>query len=318
MAIIGLDVNYARFLLQSNDIVAIPTETVYGLAANACNEHAVYKIFSAKKRPSFDPLIVHAHSIEQIKSIVTIIPDQLYELAKVFWPGPLTILLPKKRIIPDIVTSGLSQVAVRIPNHPLILDLLRSLDFPLAAPSANPFGYISPTTPQHVEDQLGTIISYILDGGPCQVGLESTIVSIDNDELIIHRPGAILTDDLKKVSKCKIKSSTNIGSNIQTPGAMKSHYAPKNKLILGNVDELILKFDPKRIAILSFDKHYESISKEKQYILSAQASLEEAARNLFSALRYLDSLNVECIIATLVPDIGIGVAINDRLQRAAS
>lgn len=319
MADIGKDLNYAKSLLVSGDLVAIPTETVYGLSANAYNATAVYKIFTVKNRPSFDPLIVHTHSIEQIKDIVTIIPDTLYTLVESFWPGPLTILLPKQKIIPDIVNSGLNYVAIRIPNHPLTLELLRSLPFPLAAPSANPFGYISPTIPQHVQDQLGAKIDYILDGGPCKVGLESTIVSIENDEIIIHRLGAILKEDLQRVTKYRIKIFTEKNDIIKTPGTMKSHYAPKCRLILGdNIEDLALKYSNSRIAVLSFSKNYDFLKKKNQCILSTSGSLEEAARNLFSALRYLDSLDVDYIIASRVPNIGIGLAINDRLQRAAS
>jgi L-threonylcarbamoyladenylate synthase len=317
MAAIGKDINFAKSLLISGELVAIPTETVYGLAASAYDESAVHKIFIVKNRPSFDPLIVHVHSIDQLKNIVTIIPECLYKLAENFWPGPLTILFPKQKVIPDIVTSGLSYVAIRIPNHPLVLELLSSLPFPLAAPSANPFGYISPTTSQHVQDQLGSKVNYILDGGPCRVGLESTIVSMQNNELIIHRPGAILAEDLHKVANCKLKIFT-ADDNIQAPGTMKSHYAPSSKLILGNIEELIKKYSNNRIAVLSFSKTYDVISKNSQCILSASGSLEEAARNLFSALRYLDSLDVEYIISSFVPNIGIGLAINDRLQRAAS
>ncbi|MFT6149838.1 MAG: L-threonylcarbamoyladenylate synthase, partial [Saprospiraceae bacterium] len=177
MATIGQDIKEAAELLKNGKVVAIPTETVYGLAANALNDAAVKLIFTTKERPMTNPLIIHLPSLEAVQIYVTELPLLAKKLAAVFCPGPLTMVLPKKPIVPDTVTANLPNVAVRIPNHPLTLELLRMLDFPLAAPSANPFGYISPTTAQHVENQLGKKIPYILDGGLCQKGLESTIVS---------------------------------------------------------------------------------------------------------------------------------------------
>lgn len=317
MSIIGTDIAHAKNLLEKGELVSIPTETVYGLAANAFDENAVLKIFKAKNRPSFDPLIVHAASIEQIESFVIDIPELFYELAESFWPGPLTVLLPKKNIIPDLVTSGLSHVAVRIPNHPIALELLSSLSFPLAAPSANPFGYVSPTTARHVEDQLENKISYILDGGSCKVGLESTIISIDNNGVCIHRPGGVSIENLEsKIGKTLKFADPN--SKIQVPGTMQSHYSPRKKIILGEIDKLLESFSDRKIGILSFDKKYNCVDSKKQVILSDVGSLDEAARNLFSGLRYLDSLDIDLIISEYVPNVGIGLAVNDRLRRAAA
>jgi L-threonylcarbamoyladenylate synthase len=179
---IGKDLARAIALLQAEEVVAIPTETVYGLAGNAFSPKAVSTIFAVKNRPSFDPLIVHTNEFGRAAAFTAEIPELAYELAARFMPGPLTILLPKAAVIPDIVTAGLPAVAVRVPRHPLAQELLRRLDFPLAAPSANPFGYISPTAAEHVEQQLGGLIPYILDGGPCQVGLESTIIGFENGQ----------------------------------------------------------------------------------------------------------------------------------------
>ncbi|MDQ3289765.1 MAG: L-threonylcarbamoyladenylate synthase, partial [Bacteroidota bacterium] len=176
MAIIGTDTEQAANLLRAGQLVSIPTETVYGLAANAYLEEAVVSIFEAKQRPAFDPLIVHTHSIQEFDKIAVNIPKRAYQLAEAFMPGPVTLILPRNPKIPLLVTSGNESVGVRIPNHPLTLNLLRKLEFPLAAPSANPFGYVSPTTAQHVNQQLGEKIPYILDGGTCSVGIESTII----------------------------------------------------------------------------------------------------------------------------------------------
>ncbi|MES2733756.1 MAG: L-threonylcarbamoyladenylate synthase, partial [Bacteroidota bacterium] len=184
---IGTNISHAIDLLQQGEVVAIPTETVYGLAGNALNTKAVARIFSVKNRPTFDPLIIHTNSLEKVLQFVDEMPAQAKTLAQACWPGPLTLLLPRKDSIPDLVTSGLDTVAVRIPNHSLTLSLLEALEFPLAAPSANPFGYISPTTAEHVYNQLGKKIPYILDGGPCLVGIESTIVGFEDGEPTIYR-----------------------------------------------------------------------------------------------------------------------------------
>ncbi|WP_405512000.1 L-threonylcarbamoyladenylate synthase [Spirosoma sp. KNUC1025] len=192
MAQIGTDRQIAKQLLEAGNVVSIPTETVYGLAANALNPDAVLTIFRVKNRPTFDPLIVHTDSLEKLDRFVSTIPESARDLASTYWPGPLTLLLPKKAIIPDLVTAGLPTVGIRIPNHPLTLALLNSLDFPLAAPSANPFGYISPTTAQHVADQLGLQVPYILDGGPATIGIESTIVGFDGNKPTVFRLGVLL------------------------------------------------------------------------------------------------------------------------------
>lgn len=315
MSLIGENITSAKNLLKDGQIVAIPTETVYGLAGNALDVTAVSQIFSIKKRPNFDPLIVHTHSIEALREFVTEIPEQALTLANAFWPGPLTLLLPKKNTVPDLVTSGLNRVAVRIPNHPLTLKLLRSLDFPLAAPSANPFGYISPTTAQHVADQLGNEIDYILDGGPCTVGVESTIIGWENGIATVMRVGGLSIEAIEKViGPVHIQSVSS--SNPAAPGMLKSHYAPSIPMREGNITKLLSEYASKKIAVLSFQTAYTSVY--KNYILSVNGDTTEAAQNLFAAMRELDTCGAEIILTEFVPTIGLGRAINDRLKRACA
>lgn len=315
MATIGNDISQAKKLLLEGELVAIPTETVYGLAANALNPDAVTKIFVVKERPSFDPLIVHVASIEQTQKLVTAIPQKAIQLAEHFWPGPLTLVLPKQSIIPDIVTSGLSTVGIRCPDHDLTRQLLSELPFPLAAPSANPFGYISPTTAEHVNSQLGNKIKYILDGGPCRVGLESTIVGFENDQTMIYRRGGISEEEIENV--IGEVSYKLISSNPVAPGQLDSHYAPNKKFYLGDINQLKKKFIGTEVGVLRFMGNSDS-SDGYQLTLSQSGNLEEAARNLFAALRQFDQMEIEVILAETVPDLGIGKAINDRLRRAAT
>lgn len=314
MGEIGTDIALAADFLRQNKCVAIPTETVYGLAANALQDAAVAKIFAIKKRPAFDPLIVHIADISQIHELVTSVPPQAMELAKRFWPGPLTLLLPKKEIVPDITTSGLSSVGVRIPAHPMTLQLLQQLPFPLAAPSANPFGYISPTSAQHVAAQLGDEIDYLLDGGDCAVGLESTIIDFTGFEPIVRRWGGITAEMLQPIMG-DIAADDLSTSHPQAPGMLLSHYAPRKPLIVGKREDLMLRMNPNESATLSFTLPWPS---QKNVILSEAGDLQEAAKNLFRFMRELDKLNnIVCIYAEWVPEIGIGVAINDKLRRAS-
>jgi L-threonylcarbamoyladenylate synthase len=317
MAEIGTDIEKAKALLMQGELVAIPTETVYGLAGNALNEKALLKIFTTKKRPHFDPLIVHVHSLEQANEYVDGLNASSIKLAIKFWPGPLTLLLPKKKDIPDLVTSGLDLVGIRYPNNSLTLELLKQLTFPLAAPSANPFGYVSPTTAQHVNDQLGDHIAYILDGGPCAIGVESTIVGFENEQPVIYRMGGLTQEEIEhEVGAVTVK--LNASSNPKAPGQLVSHYAPSKRLILGDINKSLKKHYSSKIGIISFQKSVDTVETKYQRILSKDGNMEEAARNLFSALRELDKLEIEIILAELVPDIGLGKAINDRMRRAAS
>jgi len=315
MAQIGTDIELAAALLKQDELVGIPTETVYGLAGNALSEPAILKIYEAKNRPKFDPLIAHTYALEAVEDLVEHIPKLAYSLAEAFWPGPLTMLLPKTSNVPDLLTSGLERIAIRIPNHPLVLELLSRLDFPLAAPSANPFGYVSPTTATHVADRLGDKIPYILDGGPCHVGLESTIVGFENDEVMIYRLGGTRVEAIEKIVG-KVTLQLNESSNPAAPGMLKSHYSPGRKMIIGNIGELLKGRDPKTTGIISFQTAYD-IPTSNLAVLSPKGSLEEAARNIFSALRKMDQEHIELILAEFVPNEGLGRAINDRLRRAA-
>jgi len=314
MAEIGKDIKKARQLLESGELVAIPTETVYGLAGNALEKASVVKIFEAKNRPEFDPLIVHVPSLEKASRYADKIPDKAFLLAEKFWPGPLTIVLRKKPVIPDIVTSGLDSVGLRCPDHALTQALLSELSFPIAAPSANPFGYVSPTTPEHVNEQLGNKIHYILDGGSCSVGIESTIVGFENDSPIVYRMGGLTIEKIESIVG-RVEVQLHSSSNPKAPGQLKSHYSPSRKVIIGNVEELLQKYPGHNSGVLSFQRDFKS---PNQIILSESGSLEEAAQNLFTALRKLDKVDVEVILAELVPDHGLGRAINDRLRRAAA
>jgi L-threonylcarbamoyladenylate synthase len=313
MALIGKDINKAKELLEHGELVAIPTETVYGLAANALNVDAVLQVFEVKSRPQFDPLIVHVANPDQAEKYAAEISLLAKKLMSKFWPGPLTIVLPKKKIIPDLVTSGMDTVGLRCPDHPLTHALLSELDFPLAAPSANPFGYVSPTTSQHVEDQLGNKINYILDGGPSLVGIESTIVGFENSNPVIYRMGGIAVEEIEKEIGL-VSVQTQSTSNPKAPGQLISHYAPLKKVIIGKMRDLLQKYPAHSSAILSFKEDFNS---PFQRILSPTGSVNEAAKNLFSHLRELDKMPVDLLLVELIPDEGLGRAVNDRLRRAA-
>jgi L-threonylcarbamoyladenylate synthase len=314
MAHIGQDIRVAKAYLETGNVVGLPTETVYGLAGSALNSDAILTIFRVKNRPAFDPLIVHTDSLQKVDQFVSGIPEAARLLADTYWPGPLTLLLPKRDLISDLVTSGLPTVAVRIPNHPLTLSLLRLLDFPLAAPSANPFGYISPTTAQHVADQLGAMVPYILDGGPAQVGLESTIVGFENDTPIVYRLGGLALNQIEGLVG-PVNVRTHSTSDPQAPGMLTSHYAPRKPLIL-----LAPGTSPppgERTGALAFRNLFSGIDHQNQRVLSPTGDLAEAAKNLFSHLRALDALDLDVLYAEPVPNLGLGQAINDRLRRAS-
>ncbi len=313
MTTIGKNLDFALALLTENELVAIPTETVYGLAGNALNEAAVVKIYSAKDRPSFNPLIIHVPTVEAIKQYAEL--DSIsQQLAEAFMPGPFTLLLPKKDIIPDLVTAGSDKVAVRIPKHPLTLRLLHQLNFPLAAPSANPFGYVSPTNARHVLDGLNNRVDYILDGGPCEVGVESTIAEVINGQIILHRLGAVTAEEMETVTGLKV--IPKISEQVDAPGQLKSHYATKTPLYLGDIPTLLKQYAHKHVATISFCKSYEGLVSGHQYILSPKCDINEAAQHLFSVMRSIDEFSFDLIIAERFPDRGLGRAINDRLERA--
>lgn len=317
MALIGKDIDLVASLLKDGKVVAIPTETVYGLAANAFNEKAVLKIFEVKNRPTTNPLIVHIGNKMQLTDLVKSIPENAHLLMENFWPGPLTLLLPKKAIVSDLVTASHNTVAIRMPSHPLLQELLKKISFPLTAPSANPFTYISPTTVDHVSKQIGTKIPYILDGGDCQKGVESTIVGFNkNGDAIIYRLGAITTEALEVILQSKLKTFKN-NKSTPAPGMMKIHYAPSTPLYLvDNLKKNWNQFKEKNIALIVFDKEIKGVNSKNQFILSKNSSLDEATENLYKSLHYFDNKGFDAILIQKFENKGLGKTLNDRLSRA--
>lgn len=314
---ISTNIEEAARLLMEGEVLAIPTETVYGLAGNAFSELAVRKIFSVKQRPHFNPLIVHIASADELPCIASDIPDKAKKLAGAFWPGPLTLVLPKSATIPDLVTGGKPTVAVRVPNHPMTLALLRSIPFPLAAPSANPFGSLSPTRASHVEAGLGEQVPMVLDGGPCEKGIESTIVGFVYGEPVVYRLGSISLEDLNKVVG-DVSVYTRDQQTPPAPGMLDKHYAPKTRLILtGRISEEMQKHDPEKTVALVLQKRDDLPAGTVQMQLSETANLNEAASRLYDCLHQLDNEGWGLIIAERMPDEGLGRSINDRLERAA-
>jgi L-threonylcarbamoyladenylate synthase len=316
MTIISTDISKAIELLNNEDVVAIPTETVYGLAGNIYSEKAIRKIFQVKQRPFFNPLIVHIDSIEKIEEIVSEFPEQAKMLAAAFWPGALTLVLKKKSNIPDLITAGQKTVAIRIPNHPVTISLLQKLAFPLAAPSANPFGSISPTNSTHVDNYFKNTIPMVLEGGECKNGIESTIIGFENNEAVLYRLGSISIEEIENViGKLKVKNKKEIAPN--APGMLARHYAPKTETYLvKDAEKFIKDYTDKKIGVLRFSNEINSLNCMHLEVLSKKGDLKEAASNLYGALHRLDNLNLDMIVAELFPDIGLGKSINDRLERA--
>jgi L-threonylcarbamoyladenylate synthase len=311
MTTVGKDVEYAAKLIADGGVVAFPTETVYGLGANALNPNAVAKIFALKERPSFDPLIVHVADFDSINMLTTSTDERILKLAKRFWPGPLTIVVPKSDIVPGIVTSDLETVGIRMPNHPIALELISKSGCVVAAPSANKFGRVSPTRPEHVLKQLPDV-DYILDGGKTTVGIESTVVTLDEEGFIVLRHGAITHADLSEV--LPPSSAKKQEKNLISPGLLKSHYSPNKPLfILGETNKTI---DPTRAGYIAFGHVPQGNYKYVEF-LSEKGDLIEAAAHLFEKLHAFEDSDVDYIVADPVPETGIGIAIMDRLRKAA-
>lgn len=299
-------------IIKGGGLVAFPTETVYGLGADALNPVAAAGIFEAKKRPSFDPLIVHVADPGETERIVRVIEPKGLKLMEKFWPGPLTIVMEKKNSVPDIVTSGLPTVAVRMPVHPAARSLIRASGTPIAAPSANRFGCLSPTTAQHVYNQLGESVDLILDGGPCSIGIESTIVKVMNNRIYLLRPGGTATEEIENYAgETIIIESPH--SKPEAPGQLPYHYSPEKQVIL--VDKI--EPEEKRCGYLFFRKPGFSYPEERSKILSLNGDLREAAANLFSHLHWLDMLDIDRIYVERVEGAGLGIAIMDRLKKAS-
>lgn len=302
-------------VLTTGECVAIPTETVYGLAANALSIDAVSKIFELKNRPQTNPLIVHCGSIEQVEQYVSDFPLIAKNLAKQFWPGPLTLLLPKNDKIPVQITAGSNRVGIRIPNHPLTLKLLNKLDFPIAAPSANKYGSVSPTRAEHVKIQFGYQVPLILDGGECSVGIESTIVGFEEDKVIVYRLGQITVEQIEEVCGKSVQIQNEAGEIIFAPGMVKHHYSPRTTLKI--VDDIVNIEKSNQVGVILFNEQkIRGIPSENQLILSGNDDLEEASRKLYDAFYQLDKLNLEVIYMKEFPSDGIGKSLNDRIHRA--
>jgi L-threonylcarbamoyladenylate synthase len=305
-------VNDAAKVIQEGGVVAFPTETVYGLGADAFNPEAVARIFEIKERPSFDPLIVHIADESSLDLLCEIENKALVNrLIEKFWPGPLTIVLPKKKIVPDIVTSGLPTVAVRMPDHPVALALIRKSGTPIAAPSANKFGMLSPTLASHVGKQLPHV-DFVIDGGKTSVGIESTVIALSGNGFKLLRPGIITVTDLEEVLPEIRNNQDNL---IQSPGQLKSHYSPCVPVYIAG--ETTINGEFRNVGYLSFGKPQTEDKYQKIAILSETKDLREAAVNLFSAMHLLEESGVDFILADPLPETGIGIAIMDRLRKAA-
>jgi L-threonylcarbamoyladenylate synthase len=307
----------AAQIIKQGGIVAFPTETVYGLGADAFNPLAVARIFEAKRRPCFDPLIVHVASPVDVKELVEEIPSNAKKLTERFWPGPLTVVLFKEKNIPDIVTAGLPTVAIRMPNHPMALSLIKASKCPIAAPSANPFGYLSPTTAGHVHEQLGDQVDLILDGGPCRIGVESTIISFSEDRPRLLRPGGVSLEEIESIIG-KVEINPIGEDRPSAPGMLSKHYAPQTPIILDWNGKNLEIYKGKKIGLLAFQETKNHLTFHSIEVLSRKGDLREAAANLFAAIWRMDALNLDLIVAETIPEIGLGRAIMDRLRRAST
>ena len=307
-------VSEAARLLKEGEVVAIPTETVYGLAGNAFEPKALAKIFAAKERPTFDPLIVHIADIAQLSEIAKDIPDSAYRLAEAYWPGPMTIILPKKDCIPDLCTSALPSVAVRFPSHPIAQAIIKESGLPLAAPSANLFKHVSPTTAEHVAAQLADRIAGIVDGGPCSVGVESSIISLVGEPTVM-RPGAITPEMFRKVlGEVKIKESTSKpGQPMLAPGQCDTHYRPQVPLYYGETPAGYTL--PEHTVRIAFGTQTGPIPATVN--LSATGDMVEATSKLYAFMHDLDDPKFDLILVDPIPNTGVGMALNDRLKRAS-
>ena len=317
----GIDphaIDTAAAMLRTGEVVAFPTETVYGLGADALNERAVAQVFAIKNRPRFDPLIVHIPDREAAQQYVVVIDKRATALMERFWPGPLTLVLQKQPFIPDLITAGLATVALRVPAHPVALSLLQAVGRPIAAPSANPFGYVSPTTALHVQEMLGEAIELILDGGPCTIGVESTVCALTEEEAVILRPGGVTVEEIEAVIG-PIRIASAWQSDARSPGTLPRHYSPRVPLVLFAPGEEIPRPHPgERVGLLTLAPRPDAGEYTVVETLSRDGNLVEAAANLFATLRRLDSLGLERVVVESVPERGIGRALMDRLHRAAT
>ena len=315
---VTLDPAEAARVLRGGGVVAFPTETVYGLGADALNPDAVARVFEVKGRPEFDPLIVHVAEREQLSGVTDLFPELGARLADRFWPGPLTLVVSKAEAVPDLVTAGLPTVGVRIPDHPQALAMLRAAGRPVAAPSANLFGRTSPTTAAHVLEQLGERIDLVLDGGPCRVGVESTVLLLTESPPVVLRFGGVPVEAIEQeIGPVRIAAGGIAEAGAQvSPGRLTQHYAPACSMLL--VEEWSEGPSGPEVGVLAFSippprGQYGAIE-----VLSPSGDLREAAATLFAAMRRLDHAGVRIIVSELAPERDLGRAINDRLRRAAA
>lgn len=311
---IGKSVEQAAKHLLQGDLVGIPTESVYGLAGNALNLEAIAKIYSVKDRPQFNPLILHTHSLDTAFQYTTQLSTELTTLADAYWPGSLSLLVPKSDLVPDVLTAGSPDVVIRVPHHTMTLDLLKSLPFPLAAPSANISNTVSPTTANHVAEGIGNRIPYILDGGACAIGIESTIVTERNNELLVLREGGISQEMIQAISSLPVRSVKN--SDMKAPGQLKKHYATRKPLyIVPDIEHFYQTHPTLNICYLSYS---DRVLSQHTICLSKSYNLSEIANSLFSCMRKADNTTADCIVIEQIKTQGIGRAIADRLHRAST
>lgn len=304
----------AARILRAGGIVAIPTETVYGLAGNAFDVHALARIFEAKNRPTFDPLILHIAVLDEVETLASEFPPLARALAEKFWPGPLTMVLPKRSSVPDLATSSLPTAAIRFPSHPVAQQVIRLAGVPLAAPSANLFKHVSPTTAEHVAEQLAGKIDGIVDGGPCEVGVESTIVSFATEIPTLLRPGAVTLEMLREtLGEVRVHNSSSAPGKVQAPGMLDTHYRPKVPLFYGPPPRGARL--PERTARLAFGKTQGAVPETLN--LSKAGDLLEATANLYAQMHELDRAEFSLILVDQIPEVGLGRALNDRLRRAS-
>ncbi len=309
------NIKKAGQILKQGGLVAFPTETVYGLGADIFDSKAVAKIFEVKNRPFFDPLITHIADIERLYRLAYVEDARVKKVIDKFWPGPLTLILPKKDIVPDLISSGLPTMAIRMPDNKIALDIIKASNGAVAAPSANPFGYLSPTTAEHVYEQLGEKVDMIVDGGACRVGVESTVLDMTKEIPLILRPGGLAKEEIEKVlGRVEVYNRKTL--NPTAPGQLPSHYSPRKPLYI-LYDGLKGINDCSESAYLAFQRPKADYGFKKVEILSEKGDYIEAAANLFICLHNLDKADVRKIYAENIPEEGIGKAIMDRLYKAS-
>ncbi|MEG8947656.1 L-threonylcarbamoyladenylate synthase [Rosettibacter firmus] len=305
----------AAEIIKKGGLVAFPTETVYGLGADGLNPIAVAKIFEVKKRPSFNPLILHISQKDWIKKLTIYDDERIDLLIEKFWPGPLTLVLQKTDLVPDIVTSGNPTVAIRMPNHKVALELIEKSETPIAAPSANRFGHLSPTLAEHVKKSLGDKVDLILDGGKSNIGVESTIVQFSEGNFYLLRPGGLSKEEIEKIIDTQLSLKINT-TNPESPGQLPYHYSPSVPLLFLN-EKNLKKNSDRKIGVLFFKEKNIDFNFASIKILSPSGDIKEAAANLFKYLHEFESENLDLILVEPIKEEGLGLAIMDRLKKAS-